>query len=124
MLEPAFVQVGGGSIAAVEQVELAGGLGQFVVEEVLRGDALTVVEVSRLAVRGQSLLEPNPGNDDVTDGFEVHRGVRQCAGGITAVPKQSSGALDSPRRRCKRASPLVQRMSQRRRLIGRVPDLV
>src|SRR5580693_7510946 len=38
--EPVFVQIGGGAVAVVEQVELRGRLGEFVVEEVPRGEAL------------------------------------------------------------------------------------
>src|ERR1700756_2613817 len=120
--EPVFVQIGGGSVACVEQVELRGRLGEFVVEEVPRGEALAVIEIPRLAVRGQSLLQPDPGQHDMADGFEVHGGIRQRAAGLTVLPERQGGELDPLRRRCQRVRPAGQRISQRRCLAARVPD--
>ena len=57
-------------------------------EEVLRGEALTVIEIAGLAVRGYSLLQPDPGQHDVADGFEVDRGIRQRAVGVTILPER------------------------------------
>jgi hypothetical protein len=83
-LEPVFVQIGGGSVAAIEQVELGGRFGEFVVEEVLRGKALTVVEILSFPIRSYSLLQPDPGQHDVPDGFEVQRRIGQRGAGVAA----------------------------------------
>jgi hypothetical protein len=87
-LEPVFVQVDGGSVAAIEQVELRGRLREFVVKEVLRGKALTVIEIAGLAMRGYSLLQPDPGQHDVADGFEVDRRVGQRGAGVAILPER------------------------------------
>src|ERR1700739_4193364 len=123
-LEPVFVQIHGGSVAAIEQVELRGRLWEFVMEEVSRGEALTVVEIPGLAVRGQSLLQPDPGQHDVTNGFEVRGGVRQRAGRLTVLPHKPGPELAPPRRRCQCVCPAGQGVSQRRRLAARAPDFV
>ena len=117
-LEPILVQVGGGPVAAVEKVELRCRLWQFVVEEVPCGQAFTVVEIPRLAVRGECLLKPDPGQHYVADGFEVQRGVRQGVGRATVLPEQSGGVFDPLRRRFQRARPAGQRIAQRRCLAG------
>jgi len=56
-----------GSVTAIEQVELGGRLGEFVVEEVLRGKALPVVEIPGFPIRGYGLLQPDPGQHDVPE---------------------------------------------------------
>jgi hypothetical protein len=68
------------------------------VEEVLRGKALTVIEIAGLAMRDYCLLQPDPGQHDVADGLEIHRRVGQRgAGGAADLALQAFATLSPGR---------------------------
>src|SRR3954451_24816874 len=76
-LEPAVRHLHGRPVQARQQVEHRTGLGQLVAEEVRRRGPLAVVEVALLALGGEELLEPDPGEHHVPDRLEVDRRVGQ-----------------------------------------------
>ena len=79
MLEPVFVEIGSGSVAAIEDIELRGRFGEFVVEEVPRGQALTVVEVPCFAMPPKlPAASPDMADQGVDERIDRRAGVLGC----------------------------------------------
>lgn len=64
-------------------------------EEVSGGLTLTVVEIPGPAIGGQKLLQPDPGDDDVPERFQVHRAVAHRGFDVTRG-EHGSGDGDQP----------------------------
>lgn len=87
-----FEQLG---VKVGQDVELRIDPREFVGEEVAGRGAFAVVEGASAAVGGPNLVEPNPGQHDMTSRLEIQSGVRQRQLG-NAVSPQYLGDLDEP----------------------------
>ena len=93
--EPGGVELHGRAVAGGEQVEQRADLGQLAREEVAGRRPLALVEGALLAARCQPLLQPQPGDHQVTGRLEVRRGVGEDQPRV-AEPGQHAGHLHQP----------------------------